>query len=131
MKMSKICLAGVLCCMTIMLSGCFLLLLGAAGAAGAGTVAYVRGELKATLDANMDRSYDASLKALDQLQLIPISKQKDQLGAEIVARTSVDKRVTVTLKRVDDKLTNLSIRIGVFGDESLSRTIYDRIKKSL
>ena len=36
------------------------------------------------------RSYAASLKALDQLQIVPTQKLKDALTAEIIARTSED-----------------------------------------
>jgi hypothetical protein len=128
MKKSQIILAGLLTGTTICVSGCLLV---AVGAGSAGTVAYVKGELETTLDAGLDKSYDATLKALDKLQLTPIQKSKDALAAEVVSRTAEDKKVTIKLTRVDDKITKLSIRIGVFGDQAQSTTIYERIKQNL
>jgi hypothetical protein len=128
MKKTHLILAFFLSGMTICVSGCILI---AVGAGAAGTVAYVKGELETTLSANMDKSYEATLSALDQLKIVPVQKQKDALTAEVIARTSTDDKVTIKLKRVDDKLTSLSIRIGIFGDQVMSTTIYERVKQNL
>jgi hypothetical protein len=128
MKKTHIVLAVLLSSMTICVSGCLLV---AVGAGAAGTVAYVKGELETTLSASMDNSYNATLRALEQLQLSTIQKTKDALSAEVVARTSEDKKVTITLTRVDDKSTKLTIRVGIFGDQDQSTTIYEHIKKNL
>jgi hypothetical protein len=133
MKKAKIILTVLLAGMTISASGCGpeIVALAAVGAGAGGTVAYVKGELEATLDAGMDTSYDASLKALEQLQLVPTQKLKDSLSAEIIARRSDDTKITVKLTRVEDKITKLSIRVGVFGDQEQSTTIYSHIKQNL
>lgn len=128
MKKTHIALAVLLAGMAIGASGCLLV---AVGAGAAGTVAYVKGDLEATLDAGMDRSYDAALKTLDQLQIVPTQKLKDSLSAEIIARTSDDTKITVKLTRADDKITKIAIRVGVFGDQSQSTAIYERIKQNL
>jgi hypothetical protein len=108
-------------------SGCAAALVGA-GAAG---VAYVRGDLQATMDKNITEVYDASLKAVDELELSVISKQKSALDAKIVTRSSQDKKIHIMLKRTEANATDLSIRIGAFGDETQSRAIYDQINKNL
>jgi hypothetical protein len=128
MKRSFLILAVLLTGMAIGVSGCLLV---AVGAGAAGTVAYVKGELEVTLDAGMDRSYDATLKSLDQLKIVPTQKLKDSLSGEIIARTSDDTKITIKLTRVDEKLTKASIRVGVFGDQAQSTTIYEHIKKNL
>jgi hypothetical protein len=128
MKKTRIVLAVFLAGMPLCASGCLLV---AVGAGAGGTVAYIKGELEATLDAGMDRSYDASLKALDQLHISPIQKTKDALTAEIVARTAEDKKITIKLTRVDEKITKLSIRVGFWGNQTQSTTIYERIKLNL
>lgn len=109
------------------ISGCAAALVGA-GAAGVG---YVRGDLRATVDKNIAAVYDASLKAMDELELNIISKEKTALDAKIITRTSQDKKIQIILKRTEADTTKLSIRIGMFGDETQSRTIYDQIKKNL
>ena len=128
MKKRQISLVLSLACLVFFGGGCLLV---AVGAGAAGTVAYVRGDLESVLDADMNKAYTASLTSLKQLELVPTLKQKDALGAKIIARTTEDKKVTITLTRVDEKLTKLSIRIGIFGDEMQSRVIYDRIRGNL
>jgi hypothetical protein len=112
-------------------SGCFLVAVGAAGAAGAGTVAYVRGELDATLGNQYDPVVDAAAKAVSQIQFAMISQSKDAFNAEIIARTAEDKKVVIKVSRQADNLTNFSIRIGVFGNEVESRAFLDRVKANL
>jgi hypothetical protein len=131
MKKSRIILAVLLAGMAICATGCWVVPFAVVGGGAAGTVAYVKGDLETTLDAGMDKSYAASLKALEQLQIVPTQKLKDSLSAEIIARRSDDTKITVALTRVDDKITKMSIRVGVFGDQAQSTTIYERIKQNL
>lgn len=128
MKIKAIALASILALTCVLSSGCLLL---AVGAGSAGGVAYAKGDLESTTDASVAKTYDAALKAMDELKLTPIMKSQDNLAAEIVARTATDKKVTVKLTYETEKLTHVSIRIGVFGDEALSRAIYDKVKENL
>lgn len=112
-------------------SGCFLVAVGAAGAAGAGTVAYIKGELDATLPYDYNTAADASLKAVDQMHFALISQSRDGAGALVTARTVEDTRITINVERVDANLAKVKIRVGTFGDEALSRSILDQIKRNL
>ena len=105
--------------------GCVAVLVGA-GAAG--TVAYVKGDLTAYLDEDVEGVYNSSLKAMEELEIATISKKKDLLSAEITGRTAEDKKVSIKIKTTENDMTRLMIRVGFFGDESISRKIYDRIK---
>ncbi len=108
------------------------LLIGGCSKAGEGTTFnYMSGNLSATLSADVDKSYDASLKGLEQLQITPTEKVKDALGARIAATTSADKKLTISLKRVSDTLTSIVIEIGWVGDKTTSKTIYDKIVANL
>ena len=113
---------------SFILQGCMLL---AVGAGAAGTVAYVRGDLEAVEAKKLDTVYDATKKALEQLELSISKDTKDAMSAEITARDSQDKKITVKLTAATEDSTKLSIRFGVFGDETKSRMIHDRIKKNL
>jgi hypothetical protein len=106
-------------------------MVAAVGAAAAGTVAYARGDLQATDNATLDKVYEASLAAMDELQIPVISKSKDALSATITGRDAADKKITITLKAATEDTTELSIRIGLFGSETKSRLIYQKILEHL
>jgi hypothetical protein len=109
------------------LSGCIL----AAAGAGAGAIAYVRGDLDANLDSTYDKAVEASRKALADLEFIRISENKDALKAVLVSRTAMDKKVEITISNSANRLTNIKIRVGIFGDEQVSRTILEKIRARL
>ena len=111
--------------------GCALFLVGGAAAAGAGTVAYVNGELKETEGVAYDTACDATLAAMNDLQCVVVDKSKGPLTTKILARTSSDKKINITLEKQSASVTEIHIRVGTFGDESLSRQILDKIKSHL
>lgn len=108
-------------------SGC----IAVAAGAGAGAVAYIRGDLSATLDSSFDRVYKASQHAVQQLEFARVSDNKDALLGKIVVRNAADKKIEIKVERVGDNLSKVSIRVGTFGDETLSMAILDKIKANL
>jgi hypothetical protein len=109
-------------------SGCLAV---AAGAAGAGTVAFVRGELAASLDQNFDRSVRATERAIADLKFAKISEKQDALVTVIVARTAEDKKIEIKVSSVSAAQAKVQIRVGVFGDEVLSQRILEKIRANL
>lgn len=109
------------------LSGCIV----AAAGAGAGAVAYVRGELEANLDKDYARVVEAARKAIGELEFAKVSDNKDALKAVLVARTALDKKVEITITSSGKKLTNIKIRVGLLGDQELSTAVLDKIKSEL
>lgn len=110
-------------------SGCVAFLIG--GGAGAGTVAYLKGELKSVVEASLEKTYQASREALEDLEFPVTSGQKDAFSAELTARGGNDKKIEINLKKISEKITEIKIRIGIFGDESLSQLILERIMKHI
>jgi hypothetical protein len=113
--------------MTVVLQGCLVAAVGA----GAGTVAYLRGDLETVEAKGIDTVYAATKKAVEQLDLNVSSDTKDALSAEIIARDAQDKKITINLKSTAEGTTKISIRVGTFGSETKSILIYDQIKKNL
>ena len=109
------------------LGGC----VAAAVGAGASVVAYVRGDLETTMPTEYAKVVDSARRALKDLEFARVSDSKDALKADLVARTALDKKVEVTLTNSGKNLTNIKIRVGVFGDEQLSLAILDKIKAGL
>jgi hypothetical protein len=109
--------------------GCVALAVGAV--AGAGAYAYHAGKLTATLDASLARSYDATRSALKDLELTEASATKDAFEAKVLAKTADAKDVTVRLEKKGETVTDISIRIGTFGDEPKSTAILAKIRERL
>jgi hypothetical protein len=111
-----------------LVGGCMVV---AVGAGAAGTVAYVRGDLEAVESKKLDAVYEATLKAVDRLELNVTKETKDSLSAVIVARDAQDKKITIKLSATTEDTTKLSIRVGLFGSETKSRLIYQKIHENL
>lgn len=112
----------------LMTSGCIVV---AAGAAGAGTVAYIRGELNASVGHPLDAVDRAANRAAEQLRFAKINESADAFVRVITLRTAEDKKIEVKLTRTSDSLTQVRIRVGVFGDEPLSRALLEKIQSNL
>ncbi|HTL68508.1 MAG TPA: DUF3568 family protein [Lacunisphaera sp.] len=111
----------------VVLPGCIV----AAAGAGAGAVAYVRGELDANLNNDYSKVVDSTRRSIKDLEFAMVSENKDALKAVFVARTALDKKVEITVENSGKRLTHIKIRVGLFGDESLSVSILDKIKAGL
>ena len=127
----RLCFAALLLGVSAALlqSGCVAVVAGAA--AGAGAMAYVRGELDATLDKDYDQVVRGATRAIEQLRFAKESEQQDALAAILVARTATNKNVEIKITKTSATLTKVAIRVGVFGDEAVSTTILEKIKANL
>ncbi len=101
------------------------------GTGAPGRVSYSLGELRSVEEAGLDRTWDAVQKAMEDLEFIITRKQKNTLTATIIARGANDKKIEVNLKKISEGLTKIRVRIGVIGDESLSRQILEKVKQNL
>ena len=127
MRTKQVVLGGLIFTLTLAMGCCAAVFVGA-GAAGYG---FVRGELKANLSADLNKAYNATLKAMEKLEFNVINKDKDALSAKITARNAQDKKVQIKLARTGEDITEIRIRIGVFGNQRQSIAIFDQIKEYL
>ena len=125
---NRIVLYVALAALAVGASGCLLFVAGAAAGAGVGTYAYVSGELETSEAVKLSKAYNATLAAMKDLSYTVTEKQINALDGKVVARAAGDKRIQVTLKKTSDTVTRIDIRVGTFGDETLSRHILDKIK---
>jgi hypothetical protein len=118
----------VLASLLVGLSGCAFLLLG--GAAAGGTYVYVNGEAKQDFNASLDRSYNATLAACQELKMAVTKKEKKLDGASVTAKDgSTDVWISLTPKT--EKVTGITVRYGLTGDEAASKRIHDAITRNL
>jgi hypothetical protein len=122
---SSLLLSSFLLSLLLAASGCVAIV---AGGAGAGTMAYLRGELQGSVAADIGRTQRAAEQVVSAKGLVQVSAESDDLSGEIVARTADDKQVRIALKRSSDRVTEVRIRVGTFGDETLSRDLFESIR---
>ncbi len=113
------------------LTGCGLLVVGAAGVAGGGSVAYIRGDLEVSLDGQPDSVAEATRKAFRSLGIDLIRADVSKLDARVEGRTAMDRKIMVLIEQDTVGASKLAIRVGVFGDAEMSVRIYDEIKKNM
>jgi len=128
MRKGQIFLALLLVSPVVLVEGC---VVAAVGGGAAGTVAYIRGDLEVVEAKDIGTVYKATEKALEELGLVVSKKTKDALSAKIIARDAQDKKITIKLNATTEEMTKLSIRIGMFGSETKSRLIYQKIRDNL
>lgn len=112
----------------VLLSGC---VVAAAAAAAAGAVAYIKGELNATFDEDVTTVAQATERAVTDMRFFIISNKTDAVSGEFILRNAKDERITIHLTKTGDNLTKVQIRVGLLGNEELSRSILDAIKQHL
>ena len=111
------------------LAGCVALLVG--GAAGAGSVVYVKGQLKEDMSASVPAVHNASISALKDLNLPIIEDNHDKLSAKIKSKFADGQDVWIEIESVTAESSKITIRVGILGDERRSRQILDGIHKYL
>ncbi len=130
MRIRMIVSGVLLVTMTVIASGCLAV---AVGAGAAGTVAYLSGDLEAQEPYDIDRVYAAARKAAEDLELHVIEAKtgKDALSGTVVARDAEDKQIEIKLASITTSTTKISIRVGVFGNETKSDLILQQIRRNL
>lgn len=96
-----------------------------------GTFTPVVGELKDTLASSLDRAWEASKAVVKELQFEERSEAKDAFTGRLTARQADGDDVVIRLTRVHDDVTDITIKVGLFGAETRSREIMSRIKSRL
>lgn len=107
------------------LTGCGVLILGGAAA---GTVGYVSGDLNATIEGGFQDVVEAADTAIRDNSIKETLRDANQHRVAYELRTLQEDKVLLTITRASKDLTNLTIRVGVFGDEPLSHHILEEIK---
>lgn len=115
--------------LAIWLSGCAAAVVG--GAAGAGAVLFNKGELTSVEKAPVERVYNASLTAVDKLNLDTVEKRSDSLKAKILAKEKNGDNVNIDIEQKPDNLTQLKIKIGATGNEDRARAVLAQIHQEL
>jgi len=118
-------MAGLLCWG---MQGCAVLVAG--GAAAGGTYAYFNGQADQEYNAGIQRTFNASLAACRDMG-IPVEKQTlNGDSGKITGRLDGD-RISISQTLKADNVTLVSVRVGLLGNETVSRKIHTAIENRL
>lgn len=122
---------GIVLCVVLAFfcSGCFSLLVGAAG--GVAGAVYVMGKLKDEVNYDVSVVHKATVAALGELDLKLVEDKVDKLSAHVESEFSDAEHVWIDLESLSNSRTSLTIRVGVTGNEVRARKIHDAIKRHL
>ena len=121
-------IAVLISMLMLQMTGCAALLIGGAAGATAAGLMYHEGELRADLEAPPPTVIKATERAFRDLIWTKESAQASATDGQATARTATGKEVSVTVTRKTENTSEIGIRVGTFGDENLSRLLYDKIK---
>jgi len=112
---------------SIMMSGCTVLTVGAASAIG-GTY-YVSGEIKASYEVSIQHLYDVTLYTfqIEEIKVISVSNTRDD--ADIIGELSDGEKIAVHIYYNKEEQGTLGIRIGDIGDEKRSRVLLKKMER--
>ena len=116
------------CAICFCTAGCGAVIVG--GAAAAGTYYYMDGQARATYDTSLDKAFDASLAACKQMGIAVTMQSKKSTSANITGKLSGD-TTTIDIKLIGDELTEIIVRIGLWGNEESSRRLQKAIRNRL
>jgi hypothetical protein len=113
-------------------TGCIALVVGAG--AGAGTFAYVNGQLSRTYRANYQTTYEACKGILEDMKQ-PVLEEKTDGTQTTISSQRFDKTpMTIIVRIIDPEWTEVSVRTGYVGvwkkeiSEQFHEFVADRLK---
>ena len=95
------------------------------------TYTKAEGALRATLKGSVPEVVNATNATLEDLELTGVETTVDKLKGEITARMAVGTKVSIDLEAIDFETTSIRIKVGTFGDRSISMQIFRSIEKQL
>ncbi len=113
----------------VALTGCTMM--GGASDAGEASVDYVMGIFKADIQATPTRIAEATKRAFEVYAIKVQEYRTTELDAIITGYTATEKKIEVLVKRESDAVSELSIHIGMMGEETFSHLLYEEIKRQL
>jgi uncharacterized lipoprotein len=104
---------------------------GAGTAAGVVGYKYYEGSLAVIFQSPFMETWDATLKALNQMNIRIESSSHDITSGKIKAKRGDNQRVAVSLNYKSAQETEVVIRVGALGNQNASMAIKEEIRKIL
>lgn len=88
----------------------------------------ITGALSTTLEVPLTRAYAAAVGAVTDLEFKVEDDKKDALQGVVRATRANGGSVRIDLDRKGDALTEVTVRVGALGNESVARAVLERIR---
>jgi len=100
---------------------------------GENTAVYSMGRLHARLDRDMTSVYQASVAALEEMEVTVTESKKDVFAARVAGKTADERNISIEIEPEGEASTLLTIRTGVVGGEteSRARAVFSKIREKL
>jgi hypothetical protein len=113
--------------LSLLFSGCVPVALVAGAAAGIGGYKYFEGALTVVYNTPFKNTWNASIEAIEGMELKIEGKAHKLSSGKIKARRTDETVVSVSMKYLSSDQTEVTIKVGLFGDEAESNNIKDKI----
>lgn len=121
---------GILLGFTLLSSyGCRAYQVGGGAATGAAT--YMSGKLRSIERAPLEKTWQAAQNAVEDLGFDITSREKTVVSSGFTAEGANKKRINVNLQKISEALSEVVVKVGWFGDESIAMLFLGRLKENL
>jgi hypothetical protein len=112
-------------------TGCIALVVGAG--AGAGTFAYVDGQLSRTYQANYQKTYEVCKGILADMKQPVLEEKTDGIQTTIRSQRFDETPMTITVRIIDPEWTEVSVRTGHIGvwKKEISKQFHEFVAERL
>ena len=109
----------------IIMSGCVALVAGAAG--GAGTAVWLSGKLSQELKTPYEKAIGAAKSALKSFKFEVTKETREENVKQIKSKYSDGREVWIDVRRINDTLSRVEVRVGLVGDKDAAAQILKQI----
>ena len=92
---------------------------------------FLRGTLKGVLTSGLPKVEAATVAAMEELNFVAVDVISDKLKGTVSARMADGTKVTVKMQAEDFESTTVKIKVGTWGDQSISVQILRHIQRKL
>jgi hypothetical protein len=114
---------GVIALVALVTAGC--------SSTDASGVRNVAGSYSTIVDVTPDKATIASRKAVEDLKLNDIASSGTMFDGKVTCRTAQDSEITISIEKVGEKASRVTVRVGATGDEQMSRQILDKVNSNV
>jgi len=97
----------------------------------AGSSAYINGQLESAIPKPIAVVFDAADASLRQLQFTMGQQALGEFNAYLYALETQRRRISITIEKKSPAVCKVNIRVGVFGDQAISRLILATLQSKL